>query len=283
MGGKSLESKVKVTEKLCKTALSKTGVSSYDYTVNPYTGCENSCVYCYANFMRRFSGHLQDPWGSFVDVKVNLLDVLGKELQRRPGGTIWLSSVCDPYQPLERKYELSRGVIELVSRNSRFSISVLTKSSLVLRDLDLLERMKDRVDVGFTITTFSQKVQPIFEPHASCVTDRIEALRRLSEAGIDTWVFIAPILPYATEEGLEGGLRRVAESGVKRLMTDRYNARGMIMQRTIDAYRQWRPDIDLGNVRGLLWHGDEYYRQVDERIGRLWKQAALGSTYEDVF
>jgi DNA repair photolyase len=76
-----LESRLKVTEKSCKTALSKTGVTSYDYTVNPYTGCEHSCVYCYANFMRRFSGHLGDPWGSFVDVKVNLLDVLGKELR----------------------------------------------------------------------------------------------------------------------------------------------------------------------------------------------------------
>jgi DNA repair photolyase len=278
-----LESRLKVRAKSCKTALSKTGVPSYDYTVNPYTGCENACVYCYANFMRRFSGHLQDPWGSFVDVKVNLPDVLGKELPRKPGGTIWLSSVCDPYQPLERKYELSRGVIELVSKNSKFSLSILTKSSLVLRDLDLLERIKDRVDVGFTITTFSQKVQPIFEPHASCVADRIEALRRLSGADIDTWVFIAPILPYATEEGLEQGLRRVTESGVKRLMTDRYNARGMIMQRTIDAYRQWRQDIDQEKVRDLLWHGDEYYRRLKDRIGRLWKQAAPGSTYEAVF
>jgi len=238
---------------------------------------------CYANFMRRFSGHLQDSWGSFVDVKVNLLDVLGKELPRKRGGTIWLSSVCDPYQPLERKYKLSRGVIDLVSKNSEFSLSILTKSSLVLRDLDLLERMKDKVDVGFTITTFSQNLQRIFEPRASCVTDRIEALRRLSEADIDTWVFIAPILPYATEEGLEQGLRCVAESGVKRLMTDRYNARGMIMQRTIDAYRQWRQDIDQEKVRDLLWHGDEYYRRLKGRIGRLWKQVAPGSTYEAVF
>jgi DNA repair photolyase len=278
-----LESRLKVTEKSCKTALSKTQISSYDYTINPYTGCENGCVYCYANFMRRFSGHLRDPWGSFVDVKVNLLDVLGKELLRKPGGKIWLSSVCDPYQPLEKKYELSQGVIDLVSRNSRFSLSVLTKSSLVLRDLDLLEHMKDRVDVGFTITTFSQKAQPIFEPNASRVSDRIKALRRLNEAGIDTWVFIAPILPYATEEDLECGLRHVAEAGVKRLMTDRYNARGMIIRQTIQAYKQWNPEIDLKRVRDLLWHGDEYYRQLDDRIARLWKEAATDATYEAVF
>jgi DNA repair photolyase len=278
-----LESRVKVTEKLCKTALSKTRVSSFDYTVNPYTGCQHGCVYCYANFMRRFSGHLQDPWGNFVDVKVNLLNVLAKELPRRPGGSIWLSSVCDPYQPLEKNYELSRGAIDLVYKDRRFSLSVLTKSSLVLRDVDLLERMKDRVDVGFTITTFSQNAQPIFEPYASRVADRIEALRRLGEAGLDTWVFIAPILPYVTEERLEEGLQRLAEAGVKRLMTDRYNARGMIMRQTLQAYKRWRPSIDLEEIRELLWHGDQYYRQLDERIAGLWKEAAPGSAYEAVF
>jgi len=233
--------------------------------------------------MRRFSGHLRDPWGSFVDVKVNLLDVLGKELQRRPGGTIWLSSVCDPYQPLERKYELSRGVIELVSRNEKFSLSILTKSALILRDIDLLEGMRDRADVGFTITTFSQNVQPIFEPHASRVTDRIDALEKLSEAGIDTWMFIAPILPYATEEDLELGLQRLARAGVKRLMTDRYNARGMIMRQTLEAYRRWRSYIDLAKVQDLLWRGDQYYRELDGRVARLWEKAAPGTTHEAVF
>ena len=278
-----MESRLKVADKLCKTALSKTGVSSYDYTINPYTGCQNACVYCYANFMRRFSGHLQDAWGSFVDVKVNLLDVLGKELPRRAGGRVWLSSVCDPYQPLEKKYELSQGVIELLSRHNKFSVSILTKSTLVLRDVDLLERMKGRIDVGFTITTFSPDAQQIFEPRASCVSDRIEALRRLNEAGIDTWVFIAPILPYATEENLENGLQSLADAGVKRLMTDRYNARGMIMRRTLQAYKRWRPSIDLGKLQDLLWRADEYYRQLDRKIACLWKHMAVGSAYEAVF
>jgi len=273
-------SRLKITEKLCKTALSKTGVPSFDYTINPYTGCQNSCVYCYANFMRRFSGHFRDAWGSFVDVKLNLLDVLGKELPRKPGGRIWLSSVCDPYQPLEKKYELSRGAIELVSRYGKFSLSILTKNTLVLRDLDLLEHMGDRVDVGFTITTFGSEAQSIFEPHASPVRERIKALRVLNEEGIDTWVFIAPILPYVTEEDLEHGLRRVAEAGVKRLMTDRYNARGMIIRQTLQAYKRWRPNIDLQGVRELLWHGDKYYRQLDDRITLLWQEVATGSTHE---
>jgi len=233
--------------------------------------------------MRRFSGHFHDAWGSFVDVKVNLLEVLGKELQRRPGGTIWLSSVCDPYQPLEREFELSRGAIELLSRHREFPVSILTKNVLALRDLDLFERLKDRVDVGFTITTFSSNAQGVFEPYASSVRERINALSELNEAGIDTWVFIAPILPYVTEEDLELGLQRLAEVGVRRLLTDRYNARGMIMRQTMQAYKRWRPEIDLAKVRDLLWHGDRYYRELDRKIARLWKRMAIGSRHEAVF
>lgn len=278
-----METKLKVGEKSCKTALSKSNAEFRDYTINPYVGCQHGCVYCYANFMRRFSGHLKDRWGSFVDVKVNLLDVLDKELPRKPGGTVWLSSVCDPYQPLEHKYQLTRRVIEAMSRYSQFPISVLTKNDLVLRDLDLLERLKDRVDVGFTITTFNSEAQPIFEPYASSVNDRVKALGKLNEAGIDTWAFIAPILPHATESDLETGLQRLAESGVKRLMTDRYNARGMIMRQTIEAYERWKPDIDVAKVRGLLWHGDKYYRDLDRTIARLWKLTANGSVHEAVF
>ena len=266
-------------EKQCKTALSKSGLS-YDYTVNAYTGCLHGCVYCYANFMRRFSGHLQDPWGSFVDVKVNLLDVLAKELPRRSGGSVWISSVCDPYEQVEAKYELTRGAIKLISQYSKYSISILTKNSLVLRDLDLLERIKGRVDVGFTITTFDQEAQTIFEPHASPVNERIEAARQLNRAGVDTWIFIAPMLPYVTELDLEDGLRELKEAGVRKLMSDRYNARGSVINQTLKAYRTWNPQIDLEQVRQLLWAGDEYYRNLDMKISGVWSNLLPNATYE---
>jgi DNA repair photolyase len=273
----------KIAEKLCKTALSKTGVTAYDYTINPYTGCLHACVYCYANFMRRFSGHLQDAWGSFVDVKINLLDVLAKELPKRSGGRVWLSSVCDPYQQVEARYELTRGAIELISEYPKFSISILTKNALVLRDLDLLSGMKGRVDVGFTITTFSQEAQPVFEPHSSLVGDRIDALKKLNQAGVDTWVFIAPILPYVTEVELEEGLRQLKEAGVKRLVTDRYNARGMIINQTLRAYQCWKAGADPEEIRRLLWNGDRYYRLLDSKISDLWKREAHDAVCERTF
>jgi DNA repair photolyase len=93
--------------------------------------------------MRRFSGHMKNPWGSFVDVKVNLLDVLAKELPKRPSGSVWLSSVCDPYQQVEAKYQLTRGAIKLISQYPKFTISILTKNALVLRDLDLLTLIRE--------------------------------------------------------------------------------------------------------------------------------------------
>jgi DNA repair photolyase len=272
-------SQPKITERNCRTALSKSGLS-YDYTVNPYTGCLHACVYCYANFMRRFSGHLQDPWGSFVDVKVNLLDVLAKELPRRSGGSVWLSSVCDPYQQTEAKYKLTRGAIELISKYPKFTISILTKNALVLRDLDLLGRISDRVDVGFTITTFNREAQRMFEPHSSPVEDRVDALKRLGEAGLETWAFIAPMLPYVTEIELEAGLRQLAEAGVKKLMSDRYNARGSVVNQTIDAYRAWNPGCDIKQILQLLWGGDEYYRQLDRKISSIWKEKAPDGVYE---
>ena len=171
-----------------------------------------------------------------MDVKVNLLDVLAKELPRRSGGSVWLSSVCDPYQQVEAKYQLTRGAIQLISQYPKYTISILTKNALVLRDLDLLTRIRDRVDVGFTITTFSNEAQPIFEPHGSPVKDRIDAIRRLNEASLQTWAFIAPMLPHVTEIHLEDGLRRLSEAGVKRLMSDRYNARGSVINQTLRAY-----------------------------------------------
>lgn len=213
-------------------------------------------------------------------MKVNLLDALAKELPRRPGGSVWLSSVCDPYQQIEAKYKLTRGAIELISQYPEFTISILTKNALVLRDIDLLKRMKNRVDIGFTITTFIHRAQPIFEPHASSVKDRIEAIRQLAEAGLETWVFIAPILPYVTEIELENGLRQLADAGVKKLMTDRYNARGMIIAQTLEAYKSWNPSCDIEQVGQLLWKENEYYHLLDEKISHLWRKMVPTGNYE---
>ena len=180
-----------VKEVLAKSVLNKSKI--FDYCVNPYTGCQIGCPYCYARlFMRRYSGH-QEEWGDFVDVKINAPEILKKQLDKAKRGTVWISSVCDPYQPLEKKYRLTRKCLaELL--NKQFPLNLQTKSALVVRDLDLLSQFKD-IEVGFTITTDDESTARLFEPKASSVKDRIEALKAIHSMGIKTFVFIGPILP----------------------------------------------------------------------------------------
>ena len=190
-----------VREIRAKSILNKSKI--FDYCLNPYTGCQTSCRYCYARlFMPRYSGH-KEPWGEFVDVKVNAVELLKKQLERAKKGTVWVSSVCDPYQPLEEKYRLTRECLEELLKK-QFPVNIQTKSSLVLRDLDLFRRF-DAIDVGFTIATDDERVARLFEPQASPVKERMRALGTIREAGIRTFAFIGPLLP-GNPEKLAGSL-----------------------------------------------------------------------------
>ncbi|MBE0617498.1 MAG: radical SAM protein, partial [Proteobacteria bacterium] len=120
-----------------KSILSRSRIPGATYCVNPYVGCAHACRYCYASFMKRFTGHAE-PWGEFVDARVNAREVLERQVRRAPPGPVLLSTVTDPYQPAEERYRLTRAFLEVLLR-SGFPVDVLTKSPLVLKDLDLLE------------------------------------------------------------------------------------------------------------------------------------------------
>ena len=209
----------RVGERLCKTIMGRSGISSVDYAINPYLGCQHGCVYCYARFMSRM-GHVGEPWGSFVDVKVNALERLRVEAPRKRRGIVLLSSVTDPYQPLERRYQLTRGALEILLEH-QFPISILTKSDLVLRDLSLLGEF-DACEVGFTITALDDDVRKAFEPFASPVESRLRAIKELNGVGISTYTFLGPILPYLSEGGLESLLDELVNS-VTHVLVDRLN------------------------------------------------------------
>jgi DNA repair photolyase len=178
-----------------KTVLSKSKV--LDYTVNPYVGCEHGCTYCYARYVKRFTGH-GEAWGEFVDVKVNAALLLKRETNRNRIGRVWISGLCDPYQPLEKKYEITRSCIEILLKKG-WPVTVQTKSTLILRDVELL-CSHNNVEVTLTITTCDDEIRRIFEPKAPPIHERIKALEKLHSAGIKTSVMIAPLLPKA--EGL---------------------------------------------------------------------------------
>jgi DNA repair photolyase len=213
---------VRITEKPCSTALTRSRIPGMEACINPYTGCEHACAYCYASFMKRFTG-ISEPWGSFVLAKTNAPDRLSHELRRDCPRRVMLSSVTDPYQPAEERFRLTRRCLERLAPTDA-DVSILTKSDLVLRDLDILKRMH-QVEVGFTVTTADDDTARILEPGAPPSSRRFRALAALSAAGIPTWVFIAPLIPGIadTEEALAAIVSRAAAAGSQRVAYDPLN------------------------------------------------------------
>lgn len=205
-------SPLKVREIQAKSVLSASKI--YPYVVNPYVGCQHACSYCYARYMKKFTGH-SEPWGTFVDVKVNAAEVLRREVQKKKKATVWISGVCDPYQPLEAKYRLTRRCLEVLIEND-WPVVVQTRSPLVLRDLDVIKEGKE-VEVGFSVTTADDAIRRLFEPHAPPIPERVDALDRLHGAGIRTYAMIAPLLPGAES------LMRMLAGKVDYVLVDRMN------------------------------------------------------------
>ncbi len=183
---------MKIREVLAKSILSRTAIPGLDYCINPYVGCGHGCRYCYASFMKRFTGHLE-PWGQFVDVKVNAPNLLRRQLVRARPGVVCLSTVTDPYQPLERTYQLTRRCLEALL-DRQFPVRLLTRSSLCLRDIDLFRKFEN-IEVGLSVTTHSESVRKICEPHSPSIDSRLTALKKLRQEKIRTYAFIGPMLP----------------------------------------------------------------------------------------
>jgi DNA repair photolyase len=267
---------VRIGEVLCKTIMGRSGIGGVDYSINPYLGCAHGCVYCYARFMRRM-GHKGEDWGTFVDVKVNALERLMDEAPKRRIGKVLLSSVTDPYQPLERKYQLTRGVLEILV-DHQFPVSILTKSDLVLRDVELIKKL-DTVEVGFTITTRDNRVREAFEPGSSSVEARLAALREMSDEGIPTWVFIGPVLPYLTEESLEPLLDEFAGC-VNRVIVDRLNIKAGNMPSIRRALNYHYPDLKP-LFESALKSDSDYYRKFRERVEGMCRRRSI--PYEVIY
>lgn len=231
-----------------KSVLTRSGIPGVDYCINPYVGCFHGCRYCYATFMKRFTGHTE-AWGSFVDVKVNSPEVLQRQLQRKARGRVMISSVTDAYQPIEAKYKLTRKCLEVLLQY-QFPVDILTKSPLVLRDLDLIKEFKD-IEVGVTVTTNDEKIRKVFEPKAPSITARINTLKKLHNNGINTYVFIGPVLPMNPEALLEN-----INPHVDSIIIDRMN----YTSKTLKIYKRmnlskWLEDGFIENIIQRLENG----------------------------
>jgi len=213
-----------------------------------------------------------EAWGDFVDVKINAPAVLIREVKRKPKGTVYISSLTDAYQPLERKYELTRKLLEILLKH-QFPISIQTKSALVLRDLDLIRKFHER-EVGFTITTLNDDVRKSFEPASSSVEEKLQAIKQLKENRVKTFVFFGPVLPYLSEQNLEQYFHQIAGAGVDYIYVDKLNLKPGLwanLERFLQKdfpqlHEKWK-DILLGK--------SDYYKNLKAQIDGLCRELKL--------
>jgi DNA repair photolyase len=241
-----------------KTALSISQLPGLDYALNPYRGCEHACAYCYAPSVIRWD---KGKWGDVVEVKINLPRILSKELHSKKKGVVGLGTVTDPYQPAERKYEITRRCLELLLMHD-FPVCIQTKSSLVLRDMDLLRQFSN-IEVGVTLTVLDDSVRQKLEPGASSVEERLHALKELSKNGINTWVFLGPIMPHITDvDSLVDAIAAVKPGYV---LVDRLRLKSGVWDRVREFIENFKPEL-LEEYERIFLDGGNYYGDVFEKI-----------------
>jgi len=198
----------------------------FTWTVNPYRGCEFACKYCYARYTHEFM-EMRDgvEFEQKIYVKQHTADLLRRDLRRvKPGESIALGTATDPYQPAERRYEVTRGILEEFVRHRGLELGIVTKSNLIVRDLDLLREVSRNnvVSVHITVTTLNVELARILEPRAPRPDLRMETVREISEAGINVGVSCSPVLPGITDSpaDLEALVREAAAAGARHIFAN---------------------------------------------------------------
>ncbi len=246
---------MKITEIKCKTALSRSGIYGWKYTLNPYRGCMHGCIYCYAPNIIRLP---QDQWGKFIDVKTNIPNLLAKELKNTKPELVGISSVTDPYQDVEKCFKLTRYCLEQLSRY-QFPVSIITKSPLILRDIDLIKELSYS-ELTITITTLDQNLANLLEPNAPSIDQRLKALTELSDEGLNTYAFLGPLLPALEPEDVPEFVAKISATGVKNIMVDTLNLKPGLWPAIARSINE-RPKIKkLFNDR--LFIDNNYYKNI---------------------
>jgi len=262
-----------VRETACKTILNRSSLS--DYSLNCYSGCTHGCAYCYARFMERFHPHAE-PWGRFVDVKLNAVEALKRQLRRAEPGEVFLSSACDGWQPIEAERRLTRRCCELLLEYG-FQVNVLTKSALVLRDLDLFSGRRARI--GVTVTTPDEHLAGLWEPGASTVEQRFGVIAEAREAGLRTAIMFGPLLPFLSDDraSLDALFGRAAELEVDVIWVDALNPRPRVWPSVAKLLSDQFPELRERYQR-MLFHGRtrrEYIDQLRRRVARAAERFGL--------
>ncbi len=268
---------MKIREIQCKSAIGKCGFPGGGLAINPYVGCGHGCVYCYARFIKRFTGHTE-KWGSFVDARLNIADVLKKQLKspRYKNERIYIGTVTDPYQPIEEKYKLTRSILKVLL-NYKNPVSILTKSDMVLRDIDLLKQFKG-IDVNFTVTTLDEKWKRITEPNSPTVRQRFQAMKKLVSEGITVFVMMGPYWPVFTNP--EMLFNKFKEIGVSHVFTESFNTVGGNWTGVEKVLKRYYPQF-LSEIQEILFNKKkfyEFYNKAENRVKELSKKYEIPVT-----
>ncbi|MCJ8342133.1 MAG: radical SAM protein [Cetobacterium sp.] len=241
---------MKINSIQVKNIITKSNLPASDFVINPYIGCTHNCLYCYAEFMKKFTHHTNEKWCSFLDVKnFNAL----KYKKNYKGKLFLISSVTDPYNKYEVIYKKTQSILEqLLEFDSNFEI--LTKSPLITRDIQIIKKFKN-IKVGISIAFHNDEDRKIFEPNAPSILSRINALKKLKEAGIETYVFISPIFPMITDII---SIINLTKSYTTSYMFENLNLRGEYKKNILYLIKKKYPDIffiyeDIFNQNNTLY------------------------------
>ncbi|MCL2865863.1 MAG: radical SAM protein [Lachnospiraceae bacterium] len=241
-----------------KTAdyLSASKLPASDYVINPYVGCPHACKYCYACFMKRFTGH-DEEWGTFLDVKRCDKPIHVKKIENK---SVFLSSVTDCYNQYEEKYGITRMILEQLV-GVACSLDISTKSKLILRDLDLLKKM-NHLQVSMSINTLDDGFRSDMD-NASSIRERLETLKILHENGIKTILFLSPIFPYITD------FREILEYSQKFIDVywfENLNLRGGYKKVILDYIKMKYPQFYEGYIQIYLKKDKSYWVELSQEI-----------------
>ena len=251
---------MQIKQVVCKTALSASRLPGVDYSLNPYRGCQHNCQYCYVPSMLRIP---RNVWGGFVELKTNIPMVLGKELQRKQRGVVQLSTVTDPYQPVEKTYRLTRYCLEQLVKTD-FPVCIQTKSALVTRDLDLLTEMK-QAEVMISIGTLDDFHRKLLEPNASSIQNRLQALQICHDAGVKTSVFFGPIYPTIQIQDIPRIVDTLVRCGVSEIMVDKFSLKPGVYNRLQQIFPKYVQNIT----------DDCFFREIFEEIIKIGKNKGV--------
>jgi DNA repair photolyase len=255
---------MRLKEIKAKSIMVKSGLDSADYVVNPYIGCMHGCVYCYARFMKRFTGH-KEEWGKFVDAKVNAAELV-KNGEKYRGKKVFFCSTTDPYHPPEARYKLTRQVLEkLIPYQPK--ISIQSKSDLIVRDIDLFKQFKNII-AGISLSTLDESVQKKVEPLASSPKRRIAALKTMKKSGLKTYCFISPILPEVTDWK---AIIQTTKSFVDEYWFENLNLYPSIRGNILKFLKGYDPKL-VDSYQAIYAKGSSYWNDVEKDIAQYCKK-----------